>query len=640
MKKKVGFINSIFRPLIQELTTPGSGTPTTNSSLNARGISWDVSSGVSIHQIKFRTRTNESTIRLEIYDRISQALLYQRFNIHTIANEWVTINIPQLDFVATDSFIVMFGTNPRTTWDTNEFYPIPVSPLVMVGGYISSLGGFPTTFSGSNYDIEIIPIRNEIAVHDDTLTAVPTGLAGTPGNTQVELTWNVNIESNFSYYKLYRNGSLIYSGSDLTYLDTGLTNGVSYAYTIQSVNTSGLASALSSAVNVTPNTPSLFAGNPPTSNSLTTYPKITKPGGATPIAVTNQAELVAALNNAAEHVEITAASTIAITSEIFLSNQAGTIKKRYFNNVTLDCTGLNGHPFRFSDAGGWVFASSSGEPTEGLTIDGASNSSSPNDGAIQVFNFTSTKQQLTFAAITFKNCNMTGIQVFANAGTPVLIQDCVGYLFNPTKAISGTNAPDFILCSGFDSDADITSNCTVVRCIANMTNCDDGIDFFRGKDNQAIDCVIIDAGIGHTGDGNGFKLGNGNDTPNNSGNNDCTGCIAVNPKATGFTFNSSPNNSDVTYCTVVGGVAISDYDGGNKLVVTKSISDTNDFTSLATGSSQNSVDAGATGTFSNAATGDLSPVVASGYETMVAGAPGGATDVAIQLYMDLFSLVG
>jgi fibronectin type 3 domain-containing protein len=84
------------------------------------------------------------------------------------------------------------------------------------------------------------------------LTAVPTGLTATPGDKQVNLTWN-NVTGAMGY-NLYRGGVKLNSTpmTGTSYLDTGLTNGTAYSYTVTSVNSDGVESAQSTAVSVTP----------------------------------------------------------------------------------------------------------------------------------------------------------------------------------------------------------------------------------------------------------------------------------------------------------------------------------------------------------------------------------------------------
>jgi chitodextrinase len=87
---------------------------------------------------------------------------------------------------------------------------------------------------------------------DTTPPAIPTGLAAIPGNAQVQLNWSANSESDLAGYRLYRNGTLIYNGSNTSYLNTGLSNGTTYTYTLSAYDTSGNESAQSSGVPATP----------------------------------------------------------------------------------------------------------------------------------------------------------------------------------------------------------------------------------------------------------------------------------------------------------------------------------------------------------------------------------------------------
>lgn len=88
--------------------------------------------------------------------------------------------------------------------------------------------------------------------------AVPTGLAATPGNAQVVLTWNVS--SGASNYRVKRapvsTGPFAEVGSNTTttYTDTGLVNGSTYYYVVSAVNAAGESanSAFASATLLSP----------------------------------------------------------------------------------------------------------------------------------------------------------------------------------------------------------------------------------------------------------------------------------------------------------------------------------------------------------------------------------------------------
>ena len=80
----------------------------------------------------------------------------------------------------------------------------------------------------------------------------PTGLAATPGNAQVALTWNAVATA--TSYRVYRGATLVGSPTATTYTDTGLTNGTAYSYTVVAVNQTTPGPA-STAVAATPTAP-------------------------------------------------------------------------------------------------------------------------------------------------------------------------------------------------------------------------------------------------------------------------------------------------------------------------------------------------------------------------------------------------
>jgi hypothetical protein len=76
-----------------------------------------------------------------------------------------------------------------------------------------------------------------------TLPGAPTNLVATGGNTQAVLTWAApasNGGSAITGYHVYRNGaSLTTLGVVLTYTNTGLTNGLTYTYTVAAITAVG-----------------------------------------------------------------------------------------------------------------------------------------------------------------------------------------------------------------------------------------------------------------------------------------------------------------------------------------------------------------------------------------------------------------
>jgi len=82
--------------------------------------------------------------------------------------------------------------------------------------------------------------------------AAPTGLTATGGNAQVSLSWTAS--ANATGYKVYRGTTLVATQATTSFVDSGLTNGTGYSYTVVATNGSA-SSPASAAVSATPLAP-------------------------------------------------------------------------------------------------------------------------------------------------------------------------------------------------------------------------------------------------------------------------------------------------------------------------------------------------------------------------------------------------
>ncbi|CAH1209850.1 hypothetical protein PAECIP111891_03423 [Paenibacillus allorhizoplanae] len=96
-------------------------------------------------------------------------------------------------------------------------------------------------------------VRTTTLTNGNLPPSTPTGLMAVAGPASATITWNANTESDVSGYKVYMNGNDI-SGTvtGTTYQVTGLTNDITYHFTITAVDNVGQESALSGAVATIP----------------------------------------------------------------------------------------------------------------------------------------------------------------------------------------------------------------------------------------------------------------------------------------------------------------------------------------------------------------------------------------------------
>ncbi|ASR46194.1 hypothetical protein B4V02_05565 [Paenibacillus kribbensis] len=110
----------------------------------------------------------------------------------------------------------------------------------------------------------------------DPAPATPANLTGTATTTGIKLSWNA--ADNAESYELKRDGQEVYTGSDLTYTDTGLTSSTNYTYTLVAKNGSGESSPASVQVKT---------ADPMPADPTPTDPTPTTPAPATPATPTN-----------------------------------------------------------------------------------------------------------------------------------------------------------------------------------------------------------------------------------------------------------------------------------------------------------------------------------------------------------------
>jgi hypothetical protein len=130
--------------------------------------------------------------------------------------------------------------------------PLSLSGVAPAGTAFVRLALYQSTFNGEAWDWRVDACSLSNAPADTTPPAVPSGLAATPGDAQVALSWSANAESDLAGYKLYRGGVQVYSGTAATFTDFGVANGTTYSYTVSAYDTTGNASAQSTAVSATP----------------------------------------------------------------------------------------------------------------------------------------------------------------------------------------------------------------------------------------------------------------------------------------------------------------------------------------------------------------------------------------------------
>ncbi len=159
----------------------------------------------------------------------------------------------------TDVFRTLNPTDPGYTYGhQNPIYMSRIDYIIVNDFFVdrlinSTCGDTETADTGSDhYSVDVFIRLDTALIPDSELPTQVTGLTATTiSMSQIDLSWDANIESDLSHYRVYRNGSLISQVIANAFSDVGLDSLTSYTYEVAAVDTSineGLMSAPATAM--------------------------------------------------------------------------------------------------------------------------------------------------------------------------------------------------------------------------------------------------------------------------------------------------------------------------------------------------------------------------------------------------------
>ena len=95
-------------------------------------------------------------------------------------------------------------------------------------------------------------LTSQLAPGDTTAPNAPTGLQAVAGVGMITLTWTKNTEKDLHHYEIYRGGVKISDSDTTKFVDSNLTYGVTYTYTLKAVDNTGNPSGFSSSASAIP----------------------------------------------------------------------------------------------------------------------------------------------------------------------------------------------------------------------------------------------------------------------------------------------------------------------------------------------------------------------------------------------------
>jgi len=147
-------------------------------------------------------------------DFSGEAYIQRTLNGQEYAWEWIA-NQPAHNFVQYSYTASTLYDSMSTTDGMHHFF-------------VSAHYTEPNTFYDSN-------VESGFSV-DNLPPLPPGGLAGIIADNTIELNWNESTELDFRYYKIYRNNNFYRSTSNLSYTDTDIQSGQTYAYRLKAVD--------------------------------------------------------------------------------------------------------------------------------------------------------------------------------------------------------------------------------------------------------------------------------------------------------------------------------------------------------------------------------------------------------------------
>jgi hypothetical protein len=178
------------------------------------------------------------------------------WNTHAGNTQWLVFDLP---------------TNQNLTKDSQYAFALWISNPDSAGG--GNKGGTLTLYSSGTYadgkklriqgdtgnSVQSVDLNFVVTAPDTTAPAAPRALTGWPGDGQIYLNWSGSPEGDLHSYSLYRSSTsggpyaLVESGlTNSIYLDTGLTNGVTYNYVLTAKDTVGNVSGYSAEFSAIP----------------------------------------------------------------------------------------------------------------------------------------------------------------------------------------------------------------------------------------------------------------------------------------------------------------------------------------------------------------------------------------------------
>jgi len=180
----------------------------------------------------YMKHTTDTTLGSGVYNLAGYTSVYTGNYPNTDTSGWMEIDLnPRFEYNGTSNLAILIVKNHQQY--INNY---PMWTFTNTGNTRARQARSDSALPSSLTATANLPnLRFKIYASSTEVYLPPTNFTATASHRSVQLAWEAPAAGNPNSYKIYRNNNLLTTVTGLSYLDTGVTNGVSYAYFVKAI---------------------------------------------------------------------------------------------------------------------------------------------------------------------------------------------------------------------------------------------------------------------------------------------------------------------------------------------------------------------------------------------------------------------